>query len=77
MSDDEYKKVTFRNRRGKYHYGLWNESKKLLVAACRCPGSQNGSLFKNAVIISEGWANANCGGRLDVENNHPELFAKK
>lgn len=54
----EAKPVTFRNR-GKAHRGVLIGG--FLMACCSCPGSQNGSLTKGAVIICEGHEAANCG----------------
>ena len=60
-ADREPRKVTFR-KRGKAHRGLmmpFNDS-EYLVAACSCPGSQNGTLTNGASIICDGWDRANC-----------------
>jgi hypothetical protein len=57
MSEIEMKKVTFR-KRGKAHRGLIYDGR--LVAACSCPGSQNGRLTKGAMIVCEGWEKSNC-----------------
>jgi hypothetical protein len=54
------KKVTFRTT-GKAHRGILYES-GTLHACCRCPGSQNGRLTRDARIICEGHEQANCGG---------------
>jgi hypothetical protein len=53
-----YTKVTFR-KRGKAHRGLQRPDGSL-VAACSCPGSQNGRLTNGAQIICEGWDKSNC-----------------
>jgi len=59
MSNQD-KKVTFRSSGGKAHRGVVL-SGKFLFACCSCPGSQNGKLTKNAIIICEGHEKANCG----------------
>ena len=55
------RKIVFRNR-GKAHRGLVlsGTNGEYLVASCRCPGSQNGSLTRGAQIICEGWDRATC-----------------
>lgn len=56
--ENEMTKVTFR-KTGKCHRGLVRDG--WLVAACSCPGSQNGKLTNGAQIICEGWDKATCG----------------
>jgi hypothetical protein len=56
----ETQKVTFR-KTGKTHKGIIINGR--LVAACSCPGSQNGKLTNGAQLICEGWEKATCAGR--------------
>ena len=56
------KKVTFR-KSGKCHRGMQYRDEEgywYLVAFCSCPGSMNGTLVKNAMIVCESWDRANC-----------------
>ena len=55
----ELKKVTIRGA-GKAHRGFLRPNGSL-GCACRCPGSNRGTLVKRCVIIAEGWERANCG----------------
>jgi len=59
MSNED-KKVTFRSNGGKAHRGVIISGRFLMVC-CSCPGSQNGKLTKNAMIICDGHEKANCG----------------
>jgi len=52
-------KFSFR-KSGKVHRGLRFED-GWQCCACRCPGSQNGTLIQGATIVAEGWEVANCG----------------
>jgi len=60
--DRKPKQVAFR-KSGKAHRGLImpDDHGGYLVAACSCPGSQNGRLTHGAQITGETWDKANCG----------------
>jgi hypothetical protein len=58
--ETEPTKVTFR-KTGKTHKGVLIAGR--LVAACSCPGSQNGKLTNGAALICEGWDRVTCAGR--------------
>lgn len=61
QTQSETIQVTFR-KRGKAHRGLFmtDDRGRYLVAACSCPGSQNGRLTKGAQIVCYGWDKSNC-----------------